>query len=74
MEVLQLKSPNKTSRMLNKDSSTSKVYGDDVEAEANSYLQQTFSGQLTIDAMIQMLFKESSDKMYTLSSSFIVLF
>ncbi|KAL4562855.1 hypothetical protein LXL04_026886 [Taraxacum kok-saghyz] len=67
MERLHLKSPNNSSRIKNnggQDSSTSEVYGDDVEAEANSYFQQMFSGQLTIDAMIQMLarFKESSDK------------
>ncbi|KAF3440045.1 hypothetical protein FNV43_RR18323 [Rhamnella rubrinervis] len=37
-------------------------YADDIEAEANSYFHQMFSGQLTIDAMVQMLarFKESS--------------
>lgn len=36
---------------------------DDIDAEVNAYFQQMFSGQLTIDAMIQMLarFKESSD-------------
>ncbi|XVF22765.1 hypothetical protein REPUB_Repub12eG0199200 [Reevesia pubescens] len=46
------------------DSSTSDGYGDDIEAEANSYFQEMFSGQLTIDAMVQMLarFKESSVK------------
>jgi CCR4-NOT transcription complex subunit 1 len=39
-------------------------YADDVEDEANSYFHQMFSGQLTIDSMIQMLarFKESTDK------------
>ncbi|XWS35646.1 hypothetical protein CRYUN_Cryun20dG0014500 [Craigia yunnanensis] len=44
------------------DSSTTDGYGDDIEAEANSYFHQMFSGQLTIDAMVQMLarFKESS--------------
>ncbi|KAK3006153.1 hypothetical protein RJ639_016633, partial [Escallonia herrerae] len=46
------------------DSSTSDGYADDIEAEANSYFHQMFSGQLAIDAMIQMLarFKESSEK------------
>lgn len=41
-------------------------YADDIEAEANSYFHQMFSGQLTIDAMVQMLarFKESSVKRY----------
>ncbi|KAM2315112.1 hypothetical protein ACFX1S_028052 [Malus domestica] len=39
-------------------------YADDIEAEANSYFHQMFSGQLTIDSMVQMLarFKESSIK------------
>ncbi|PON57727.1 CCR4-NOT transcription complex subunit [Trema orientale] len=43
------------------DSSTD-GYADDIEAEANSYFHQMFSGNLTIDAMVQMLarFKESS--------------
>ncbi|KDO85661.1 hypothetical protein CISIN_1g0000722mg, partial [Citrus sinensis] len=46
------------------DSSTSEGYADDIEAEANSYFHQMFSGQLTIEAMVQMLarFKESSVK------------
>lgn len=50
------------------DSSTSDGYADDIEAEANSYFHKIFSGQLTIDAMIQMLarFKESSDKRLSL--------
>ncbi|CAI0400959.1 unnamed protein product [Linum tenue] len=44
------------------ESSAPDGYSDDVEAEANSYFHQMFSGQLTIDAMVQMLarFKESS--------------
>ncbi|GAV69286.1 Not1 domain-containing protein/DUF3819 domain-containing protein [Cephalotus follicularis] len=44
------------------DSSTPDGYGDDIEAEANSYFHQMFSGLLTNDAMVQMLarFKESS--------------
>jgi CCR4-NOT transcription complex subunit 1 len=39
---------------------------DDVEVEANAYFQQMFSGQISVDAMIQMLsrFKESLDKRY----------
>ncbi|XP_022944795.1 CCR4-NOT transcription complex subunit 1-like isoform X1 [Cucurbita moschata] len=39
-------------------------YAEDIEAEANSYFQQMFSGQLTIEVMVQMLarFKESSVK------------
>ncbi|XP_024992563.1 CCR4-NOT transcription complex subunit 1 isoform X1 [Cynara cardunculus var. scolymus] len=67
MERLHLKSTNNSSRMKNNggpDSSTSEVYADDIETEANSYFQQMFSGVLTIDAMVQMLarFKESSEK------------
>lgn len=44
--------------------STSKPFEDDIEAEVNSYFHQMFSGQLTVDAMIQMLarYKESSEK------------
>ncbi|XP_060964127.1 uncharacterized protein LOC133033427 isoform X2 [Cannabis sativa] len=43
------------------DSSTD-GYADDIEAEANSYFHQMFSGNLTIAEMVQMLarFKESS--------------
>ncbi|KAH8516641.1 hypothetical protein H0E87_004840 [Populus deltoides] len=46
------------------DSSTPDGFSDDVEAEANSYFHQMFSGHLTIDFMVQMLarFKESSVK------------
>ncbi|KAK9274352.1 hypothetical protein L1049_019166 [Liquidambar formosana] len=46
------------------DSPASAGYAVDVEAEANTYFHQMFSGQLTIDAMVQMLarFKESSEK------------
>lgn len=46
------------------DSSTSEGYPEDVEAEANSYFQQMFSGHLTVDSMVQTLaqFKESSVK------------
>ncbi|KAF8111472.1 hypothetical protein N665_0074s0008 [Sinapis alba] len=38
-----------------KDSSASSAYGEDVEAEANAYFHQMFSGQLSVDAMVQML-------------------
>ncbi|KAK4801597.1 hypothetical protein SAY86_022084 [Trapa natans] len=46
------------------DSSTSEEYPKDVEFEANSYFQKMFSGQLTVDSMVQTLarFKESSVK------------
>lgn len=48
------------------DSLTSEGTSDEIEAEANAYFHQMFSGQLTIDAMVQMLarFKESSEKRY----------
>lgn len=44
--------------------STTGVYADDIETESNSYFHQLFSGQLTIDTMIQMLgrFKASPGK------------
>jgi CCR4-NOT transcription complex subunit 1 len=37
---------------------------DDIEIEANAYFQHMFSGQISVDSMIQMLgrFKESTDK------------
>ncbi|KAF8103354.1 hypothetical protein N665_0188s0292 [Sinapis alba] len=38
-----------------KDSSVPNAYGDDVEEEANAYFHQMFSGQLSVDAMVQML-------------------
>ncbi|GAA0150692.1 mRNA polyadenylation factor [Lithospermum erythrorhizon] len=46
------------------DSSASDGYADDIEAEANSYFHQMFSGVLSVDALIQMLsrLKESSEK------------
>ncbi|KAF8113037.1 hypothetical protein N665_0058s0130 [Sinapis alba] len=45
-----------------KVSSASNAYGEDVEAEANAYFHQMFSGQLSVDAMVQMLsrYKDSS--------------
>ncbi|KAL6965062.1 hypothetical protein U1Q18_036119 [Sarracenia purpurea var. burkii] len=66
-EVVKLTFVNANSRMKNSgasDSSPSDGYADDIEAEANSYFHQMFSGQLTIDTMIQMLarFKESPEK------------
>ncbi|GMI99089.1 hypothetical protein like AT1G02080 [Hibiscus trionum] len=67
MERLHASIMDSTSKLQNGGatvSSTSDGYGDDIEAEANSYFHQMFSGQLTIDAMVQMLarFKESSVK------------
>ncbi|WVZ55056.1 hypothetical protein U9M48_005770 [Paspalum notatum var. saurae] len=47
-----------------RDLANSEGGSDDVETEANAYFHQMFSGQISIDSMIQMLghFKESSDK------------
>lgn len=57
------------------DSSASDGYADDIESEANSYFHQMFSGQLTIDAMIQMLarFKESPEKRFSKFVVFAIL-
>ncbi|XP_058212330.1 uncharacterized protein LOC131324368 [Rhododendron vialii] len=65
-EVGKLTFMNANSRMKSSgatDSSPSDGYTDDIESEANSYFHQMFSGQLTIDTMIQMLarFKESPE-------------
>ncbi|RZC53428.1 hypothetical protein C5167_012294 [Papaver somniferum] len=45
-------------------SSSDGGYPDDIEAESNCYFQEMFSGQLSIDAMVQMLarYKESPEK------------
>lgn len=46
--------------------STGDSYAEDVETEANLYFHQMFSGELSIDATIQMLTrsKESTEKRY----------
>ncbi|XP_043707916.1 CCR4-NOT transcription complex subunit 1-like isoform X5 [Telopea speciosissima] len=66
LKKLHLASMHATPRLQNGGAveSTSDGYADDIEAEANSYFHQMFSGQLSIDAMVQMLarFKESPDK------------
>ncbi|KAI3444740.1 hypothetical protein Pfo_001405 [Paulownia fortunei] len=67
MEKLDVTHMRANSRIKNSggsDSTPSDSYADDIEAEANSYFHQMFSGQLSIDAMIQMLtrYKESSEK------------
>ncbi|KAK1408886.1 hypothetical protein QVD17_41009 [Tagetes erecta] len=67
MERLNLNVTNNSSRMSNNggpDSSAPEVYAEDIEAEVNSYFQQMFSTQLSVDAMVQMLarFKESSER------------
>lgn len=50
--------------------STADSYAEDVETEANLYFHQMFSGELSIDATIQMLTrsKESTEKRYVSSS------
>ncbi|CAN0841218.1 CCR4-NOT transcription complex subunit 1, partial [Linum grandiflorum] len=55
------------------DTSPPDCYSEDVEAEANSYFKQMFSGQLTIDEMVQMLarFKESSLARYSVLLPFV---
>lgn len=55
------------SKLLNdeaENSSALNAHVDDVEAEANSYFERMFSGQLSVDAMVQMLsrYKDSSIK------------
>ncbi|XP_048132836.1 CCR4-NOT transcription complex subunit 1 isoform X7 [Rhodamnia argentea] len=67
LEKLRIALTTSTMRLQNggtADSASSEEYAEDIEAEANSYFQQMFSGQLMIDAMVQMLtrFKESSVK------------
>ncbi|XP_019161048.1 PREDICTED: CCR4-NOT transcription complex subunit 1 [Ipomoea nil] len=46
------------------NSSTSDAHADDIEAEVNSYFQQMFHEERSVESIIQMLarFKESSDK------------
>lgn len=46
------------------DLSSSDYYSEDIEAEANLYFRQLFSGQVTNDTMIRMLahLKESTEK------------
>lgn len=50
------------------ESSTADGYAEDYETEINFLFHQMFSGQLAVDAMIQMLvlYKESSEKRYAL--------
>ncbi|XP_047337457.1 CCR4-NOT transcription complex subunit 1 [Impatiens glandulifera] len=67
IEMWLTSSTHSSSRLKNSapsDFSTADGFADDIEIEANSYFHQMFSGQLTIEAMIQMLarFKESSEK------------
>lgn len=74
LERLRIALTTSTMRLKNggtADSASSEEYAEDIEAEANSYFQQMFSGQLMIDAMVQMLtrFKESSVKRYTVVKS-----
>ncbi|KAM0934312.1 putative CCR4-Not complex component, Not1, MIF4G-like domain superfamily [Dioscorea sansibarensis] len=54
----------RTQSSVSTDSAKPEGNSDDIEAVANSYLHQMFFGELSIDAMIQMLarFKESPEK------------
>lgn len=49
------------------NSSTSDAHADDIEAEVNSYFQQMFHEERSVESIIQMLarFKESSDKRFS---------
>ena len=51
------------------EQSASEVFAVDIEEEANSYFQQTYIRQLTMDDVIEKLahFKESSEKRYLVS-------
>ncbi|XP_057867287.2 uncharacterized protein LOC131074644 isoform X3 [Cryptomeria japonica] len=46
------------------EQSPSEVFAADIDEESNSYFQKIYVGQMTIDALVQMLacFKESSEK------------
>ncbi|KAF7147217.1 hypothetical protein RHSIM_Rhsim03G0166300 [Rhododendron simsii] len=48
----------------NSDSTPPDECSDDIEAEANTYFRELFSGQMTSDAMVEMLahFRESSER------------
>lgn len=61
---LHVSSNPKNQNAVKTDATTFDGSSDAIEAEANTYFQQVFSGQLSIDAMVQVLgrFKESSDK------------
>uniref|UniRef100_A0A0E0F0Y1 CCR4-Not complex component Not1 C-terminal domain-containing protein n=1 Tax=Oryza meridionalis TaxID=40149 RepID=A0A0E0F0Y1_9ORYZ len=50
--------------VVGRDAPTSEGGPDDIEAQANIYFHQMFSGQISVDAMVQMLarFKESTNK------------
>ncbi|XP_068649486.1 uncharacterized protein [Aristolochia californica] len=67
LKRLQITSAHVTPRLQSTgtaESITSDGFPEDVEAEANSYFHQMFSGQLSIDAMVQMLsrFQDSPEK------------
>ena len=70
LHVLYMHANSRQKNGSNADPSSTDGFAADIESEANSYFQQMFSGQLTIDAMIQMLarFKESPEKRSSLLS------
>lgn len=64
LKMLQTTSTTKSQSPSIKEPTNSEGNTDDIETEANAYFHQMFSGQLTIDAMVQMLarYKESPEK------------
>ncbi|CAA0820384.1 transcription regulators [Striga hermonthica] len=64
MDVSQMLANSRVKNGTSSDSATADSYADDIETESNQIFHQMFSGQRSIDDMIQMLarFKESSDK------------
>nr|GMC82829.1 CCR4-NOT transcription complex subunit 1 isoform X1 [Ipomoea batatas] len=67
LEKLNMTYMNSNSRLKTvgaSNSSTSDAHADDIEAEVNSYFQQMFHEERSVESIIQMLtrFKESSDK------------
>lgn len=53
----------------NSDSTTPDECSDDIEAEANTYFRELFSGRMTADAMVEMLahFQKSSKRRLLIS-------
>ncbi|GER44883.1 transcription regulators [Striga asiatica] len=64
MDVSHMLANSRVKNGTSSDSATADSYADDIETESNQIFHQMFSGQRSIDDMIQMLtrFKESSDK------------
>ncbi|RZR93890.1 hypothetical protein BHM03_00022471 [Ensete ventricosum] len=64
MKKLHISSPPQSQNAATVGATVSEGISNDTESEANTYFHQMFSGQLSIEAMVQMLarYKESSDK------------